>query len=73
MNVEEKMQLIRELIELNDTLILDKLENNNNQSTDTLDKIKVIAKRLSDEGIGEFDFTSDNKFIESLNNFFTNF
>jgi len=73
MSADEKMQLIRELIKLNDALILDKLAGSSNQSNDTLDKIKVIAKKLSDKGIWDFNFTSDDKFIESLNNFFTDF
>ena len=67
MNIDEKMNLIKTLTDLSGQMIVNKLEGKENN--ETLSKAKEIANKLSKEGIGDFDFTSDEKFEESLNNF----
>lgn len=67
MNIEEKMNLIKILTELSGQMIINKLEVRDN--TEVLSKAKKVAEKLSKEGVGDFDFTSDEKFEESLNDF----
>ena len=67
MSIDEKLDLIKLLTEMNGLMIVNKLEGKD--STELLVKIKKVAKKLSEEGLGTFDFTSDEKFLESLNNF----
>jgi len=71
MNNDEKLSLIKRLTELNGLMIVNKIEMNNN--SENLLQARKIAKKLSDEGIGDFDFSSDEKFEESLNTFLTEF
>ena len=67
MEMKEKMELIKLLTELNGLTIVDKL--NGKENKENHERIKKVAKKLSEEGIGDFDFSSDEKFEESLNNF----
>lgn len=67
METNEKMELIKLLTEISGLMTINKLEMKD--SSDLLSKAKKVAQKLSEEGIGEFDFTSDEKFNESLNDF----
>jgi len=67
MEMKEKMELIKLLTELNGLMIVNKLDGK--EDNKNYEKIKKVAKKLSEEGIGNFDFSSDEKFEESLNNF----
>lgn len=67
MDINEKMKLIELLSEMEGLMIVNKIERKDNR--DFLSKAKKVAERLSSEGIGKFDFSSDEKFEESLSNF----
>jgi len=67
METNEKMEIIKLLTKIQGLMIIKKLENKDN--AELLKKAKVAAKKLSEEGIGNFDFSSDEKFEESLNDF----
>jgi len=67
MEMKEKMELIKLLTELNGLMIVNKLDGK--EDNKNYERIKKVAKKLSEEGIGNFDFSSDEKFEESLNNF----
>ena len=67
MSNDEKLNLIKLLTEINGLMIVNKLEMKDN--SDLLLKAKKIAEKLSEEKIGNFDFSSDDKFEESLNDF----
>ena len=67
MDNDEKLNLIKLLTEINGLMIVNKLEMKDN--SDLLLKAKKIAEKLSEEKIGNFDFSSDDKFEESLNDF----
>lgn len=71
MENKEKIELIKLLSELNGMIIVNKLEGKD--ISQNFERVKKVAKKLSEEGIGEFDFTSDEKFEESLNKFLTDF
>ncbi len=71
MENKEKMELIKLLSELNGMIIVNKLEGKD--ITQNFERVKKVAKKLSEEGIGEFDFSSDENFEESLNKFLTDF
>ena len=67
MSTEEKMELIKLLTEMHGLVVINKLEGKNNN--EMLEKCKKAAERLQSEGIGVFDFSSDEKFEESLSDF----
>ncbi len=67
METNEKMEIIKLLTEMQGLIVVNKLEMKD--SSDLLNKAKIAAKKLSEEGIGNFDFSSDEKFEESLNDF----
>ena len=71
MDINEKVELIKLLSDLNGMIIVHKLEGKDTQ--ENFERAKKVAKKLSDEGIGNFDFSSDESFKESLNDFLTEF
>lgn len=71
MELKEKIDLIKLLTELNGMIIVDKLEGKDVK--ENFERIKKVAKKLSDEGIGNFDWTSDEKFEKSVNDFLVDF
>ena len=71
MEIREKMELIKLLAELNGMIIVNKLEEKNNE--ENFERMKKVAKKLSEEGIGNFDFTSNEKFEVSVNDFLSEF
>lgn len=73
MEIKEKMELIKLLSELHGLIVVNKLECNNEIMNENLIRAKKVAKKLFDEGIGKFDFSSDEKFEETLNDFMGDF
>ena len=71
MEIKEKMEIIKLLSDLNGMIIVHKLQGKD--TTENFERAKKVAKKLSEEGIGNFDFSSDEAFEESLNNFLTEF
>lgn len=68
MNVETKLKFIRGLSELNGKIITLKLTGEDYSKV--LEDCKKTAMVLMNNGVGEFDFTSDEAFEESMTNFF---
>ena len=68
MNNETKLKFIRGLSELNGKLITLKITGDDYSKV--LEDCKKTALVLIDNGIGKFDFTSDEAFEESMTNFF---
>lgn len=71
MELKEKIELIKLLTELNGIMIVNKLEGKDIKKN--FERVKVVAKKLSEEGIGNFDFTSEEKFEKSVNDFLSDF
>ncbi len=67
MNIEENITLVQKLLSINGELIIDKLKGK--EDKEKFEEEKRIAKQLHEKGIVNFDFTSDEAFEESLNNF----
>ena len=71
MEMEGKMDLIKLLTELNGVTIINKLEGNEN--TKNMCMLKKVAKKLENNGIGKFDFTSNDTFEKSVSDFLSDF
>lgn len=71
MEIKEKINLIKMLSELNGIIIVNKLEGEDYSKN--FQRMKEVAKTLSDEGVGEFDFSSDENFEKSLTEFLKDF
>lgn len=73
MEIKEKMECIKLLSELHGLIVINKLESKNKIMKENMERAKIVAKKLSDEGVGKFDFSSDEKFEETLNDFMGDF
>ena len=69
MGIEEKMGLIKRILELNGESIMAKLEGNGEKYKEIFNEEKRLAKEVSKEGIFEFDFSSDEAFSKSMSEF----
>ena len=67
MKTDEKVQMIKLLTELNGLIIEKRLVGKSDQKN--IEMAKKVAKSLEENGIGKFDFSSDEKFNESLSDF----
>ena len=67
MENKEKLELINMLCSLNGLIITSKLEGTDIK--DNIERAKKVAAKLMEEGIGKFDFSSDEKFEISLSDF----
>jgi hypothetical protein len=67
MSNDEKLSLIKLLTEINGLMIINKLEMKDNSTL--LVKAKKVAKKLQEENIGTFNFTTDETFEKSINDF----
>ncbi len=67
MSSDEKLDLIKLLTEINGLMIVNKLEMKDNSTL--LDKAKKVARALEKENIATFDFTTDETFEKSINDF----
>lgn len=68
MDIDTKLKFIRGLSELNGKVIALKLAGED--YSEILEDCKKAAKVLMNNGVGEFDFSSNEAFEESMTNFF---
>lgn len=71
MDNKEKIKFIKGLAELNGKIMVLKLENKD--YSEVLQNCKKAAKLLSLNGVGSFDFSSDEAFEASMTDFLSDF